>query len=78
MEQWITTQSLLITLAFDLANDMDSASDYGALDGDVSLMDKLTTIIKRMGETVVLSAPVSEDNEPSSDTQTQEQEEGEE
>lgn len=55
MNKFTQSQNNLIDILFDLTEGMNEANDYTQVEEDVALVDKLSTIIKRMGDTVVFN-----------------------
>lgn len=47
-------QSNLIEILLDLSSEMNQASDYDIIDSNIETADKLSTIIKRIGESCEL------------------------
>ena len=56
-QEFIETQNNLIDIMFDLSCQMNESKNYIDIDANFETMDKLSTIIKRIGDTVVLAIP---------------------
>ena len=65
-QEFIETQNNLIDIMFDLSCQMNESKNYIDIEANFETMDKLSTIIKRIGDTLVrdVSAmPQSQNNE---------------
>lgn len=56
-ELFIDTQNNLIVIMHDLSVQMNNQSNYDKIDADLSTMNDLSNIVKRLGDTVVLAIP---------------------
>ena len=56
-EAFIQTQNNLITIMYDLSVKMNNQSNFDKVDEDLSTMNDLSNIVKRLGDTVVLAIP---------------------
>lgn len=56
-EAFIQTQNNLITIMYDLSVKMNNQSNFDKIDEDLSTMNDLSNIVKRLGDTVVLDVP---------------------
>lgn len=54
MNKLIETQNNLIDIMYDLSIQMNEAKDYSKIDADMETLDKLSTITKRLGDTIML------------------------
>ena len=78
VEKWIEAQKSLVDVVLDLALEMNALNDYEAIEISAGLMDKLSTIIKRMGETTILTNTPITTPPDDNDIKPQEEKEGEE
>jgi hypothetical protein len=62
-ELFIDTQNNLIVIMHDLSAQMNNQSNYDKIDADLSTMNDLSNIIKRLGDTIVLAIPQAQNNE---------------
>jgi hypothetical protein len=62
-ELFIDTQNNLIMIMHDLSVQMNNQSNYDKIDADLSTMNDLSNIIKRLGDTIVLAIPQAQNNE---------------
>jgi len=53
-EKFTEAQLNLIDILFDLSVQMNNATDYDSVDKDIETVDKISAIIKRMGDTILL------------------------
>lgn len=64
----------LINILYDLTGDMSIRTDYEEIVSDIEILDKLTTNLKRMGETTVLEQSIetetNKEGETNADKQT--------
>lgn len=64
--KFLQSQADLITTLYDITGEIVESDDYKYIEENLILVDKLTTIIKRIGDTVVLEVvdniPTSENN----------------
>lgn len=56
-ELFIDTQNNLIVIMHDLSVQMNNQSNYDKIDADLSTMNDLSNIVKRLGDTIVLAIP---------------------
>jgi hypothetical protein len=56
-ELFIDTQNNLIMIMHDLSVQMNNQSNYDKIDADLSTMNDLSNIVKRLGDTIVLAIP---------------------
>lgn len=63
MNKLTQTQNNLIDIMYDLSNQMNEAKDYTKIDADMNTLNDLSTIVKRLGDTVVLEIPQPQNNE---------------
>lgn len=56
-QEFIDTQNNLIMIMHDLSVQMNNQSNYDKIDADLSTMNDLSNIVKRLGDTVVLAIP---------------------
>jgi hypothetical protein len=56
-ELFIDTQNNLIVIMHDLSAQMNNQSNYDKIDADLSTMNDLSNIVKRLGDTIVLAIP---------------------
>ena len=56
-ELFIDTQNNLIVIMHDLSVQMNNQSNYDKIDADLSTMNDLSNIVKRLGGTIVLAIP---------------------
>lgn len=56
-QEFIETQNNLIDIMFDLSCQMNESKNYIDIEANFETMDKLSTIVKRIGDTVVLAIP---------------------
>lgn len=68
MDKWIAAQTALVDIVYDLANEMNQEVDYEAIEMNTSLMESLTTIIKRMGESNIYGSMAMNRNNNVDDT----------
>lgn len=54
-EKWEKSKQNLVNIVFDLTEEMDIADDYTIIEEYLPLVDSLTTVIKRMQDTVLVS-----------------------
>lgn len=54
MNKLIETQNNLIDIMYDLSIQMNEAKDYSKIDADMSTLNDLSTIVKRLGDTAML------------------------
>jgi hypothetical protein len=54
-QEFIETQNNLIDIMFDLSCQMNESKNYIDIEANFETMDKLSTIIKRIGDSVVLA-----------------------
>ena len=62
-ELFIDTQNNLIVIMHDLSVQMNNQSNYDKIDADLSTMNDLSNIVKRLGDTIVLAIPQAQNNE---------------
>lgn len=62
-ELFIDTQNNLIMIMHDLSVQMNNQSNYDKIDADLSTMNDLSNIVKRLGDTIVLAIPQPQNNE---------------
>lgn len=62
-ELFIDTQNNLIVIMHDLSVQMNNHSNYDKIDADLSTMNDLSNIVKRLGDTIVLAIPQPQNNE---------------
>lgn len=53
-EKWEKSKQNLVNIVFDLTEEMDVADDYAIIEEYLPLVDSLTTVIKRMQDTVLM------------------------
>lgn len=53
-EKWEKSKQNLVNIVFDLTEEMDIADDYAIIEEYLPLVDSLTTVIKRMQDTVLM------------------------
>lgn len=64
--------TFLVEALYDISLDVKDSSTYEQMTESISLIGDLTTILKRMGETVVLEEIQEEGGENSADSETNE------
>ena len=62
-QEFIETQNNLIDIMFDLSCQMNESKNYIDIEANFETMDKLSTIVKRIGDSVVLAIPQPQNNE---------------
>lgn len=60
MNKLTQTQNNLIEIMYDLSSQMNDAKDYSKIDADMETLNDLSTIVKRLGDTVMLDIPSQE------------------
>lgn len=55
-EKFIQSYTDLIDILYDLTGEMQEQKDYNKMLPDIEILDKVTTNLKRMGDTVVLNS----------------------
>ena len=63
MNKLIQTQNNLIDIMYDLSIQMNEAKDYSKIDMDMSTLNDLSTIVKRIGDTVMLDIGMENNKE---------------
>lgn len=53
-EKWEKSKQNLVNIVFDLTEEMDIADDYAIIEEYLPLVDLLTTVVKRMQDTVLV------------------------
>lgn len=53
-EKWEKSKQNLVNIVFDLTEEMDIADDYAIIEEYLPLVDSLTTVVKRMQDTVLV------------------------
>jgi len=53
-EKFTEAQLNLIDILFDLSVQMNNATDYDSVDKDIETVDKISAIIKRRGDTILV------------------------
>lgn len=63
MNKLIQTQNNLIDIMYDLSNQMNESKDYTKIDADMNTLNDLSTIVKRLGDTVMLDISIENNRE---------------
>ena len=63
MNKLIQTQNNLIDIMYDLSNQMNESKDYTKIDADMNTLNDLSTIVKRLGDTVMLDIGIENNKE---------------
>lgn len=63
MNKLTQTQNNLIEIMYDLSVQMNEAKDYSKIDVDMSTLNDLSTIVKRIGDTVMLDISIENNRE---------------
>lgn len=63
MNKLTQTQNNLIDIMYDLSNQMNEAKDYTKIDADMNTLNDLSTIVKRLGDTVMLDISIENNRE---------------
>lgn len=53
-EKFIKSYSSLISLLYDLTGDIEEEKDYSKIEESFPLLNDVTTVLKRMGDSIVL------------------------
>lgn len=61
-EKWEKSKQNLVNIVFDLTEEMDIADDYAIIEEYLPLVDSLTTVVKRMQDTVLVSEGINNVN----------------
>lgn len=64
IKSWTQSMSQLVEVVADLTDQINSYNNYDKIDIDLESLDKLTVIIKRMGDTVITDVNAEPIQEP--------------